>query len=78
MALHEQLEELFREIFADDGLVLSDETSAEDIAGWDSIAHINLMCSIEQRFAVQFTGNELAEMKNIGELKKFLDQKRGR
>jgi acyl carrier protein len=75
MALHEQLEELFREIFNDDALVLSDETTAADIAGWDSVAHINLMCSIEQRFAVQFTGNELAEMNNIGELKKFLSQK---
>jgi acyl carrier protein len=72
MALHEQLEELFREVFNDDGLMLTDDMSAHDIAGWDSVTHINLMFSIEQAFGVQFTGNELAEFKNIGELKRFL------
>ncbi|HSF24261.1 MAG TPA: acyl carrier protein [Blastocatellia bacterium] len=51
---------------------MTDETTAPDIRGWDSVAHINLMFSIEQAFGVQFTGNELAEFKNIGELKVFL------
>jgi acyl carrier protein len=72
MTLHERLEELFREVFNDDELVLTDETTAADISGWDSVAHINLMFSIEQTFGVQFTGNQLAEFKSIGELKKFL------
>jgi acyl carrier protein len=75
MTLRERLEELFREVFGDDGIILTDETTAHDISGWDSVAHINLMCSIEQRFGVQFTGNELAELKNISELKKFLTNK---
>jgi acyl carrier protein len=51
---------------------LTDETTGPDIRGWDSAAHINLMFSIEQAFGVRFTGNELAEFKNIGELKVFL------
>jgi acyl carrier protein len=72
MDCHEQLVELFREVFQDDDLVLTDETTARDIPGWDSVAHINLMFSIEQSFGVRFNGNELAEFKNIGELKRFL------
>lgn len=75
MDLHEQLEELFREVLNDDNLMLTEATTATDIAGWDSVAHINLMCTIEQRFGIQFTGNQLAEMKNIGELKRFLSSK---
>jgi len=75
MTLNDQLEELFREVFGDDDIVLTDETTAHDIAGWDSVAHINLMCSIEQRFGVQFTGNELAELQNIGALKQLLADK---
>jgi len=75
MGLHERLEELFREVFNDDALVLSDETTPVEVPGWDSFAHINLMCSIEERFGIQFTGNELAEMNNIGELKKCIAAK---
>jgi acyl carrier protein len=53
-------------------LTLTNEMTAPDIEGWDSVAHINLMFGIEQAFGVRFKGNELAEMKNIGELKQFL------
>jgi len=76
MDCHEQLVEVFREVFHDDDLVLTDETTARDIPAWDSVAHINLMFSIEQAFGVMFNGNELAEFKNIGELKRFLYTKR--
>jgi len=78
MEVHEQLEGLFRDVFDDEKLVLTDETTARDIPKWDSLAHINLMFSIEQTFGVRFKGNELAEMKNIGELKSFLCNSRGR
>lgn len=78
MELHERLEEVFREVFDDDTLVLTDETTSHDIGGWDSVVHINLMFSIEQAFGVQFNGNELAELENIGELKQFLANKERR
>ena len=72
MNLQKRLEEVFHEVFDDDDLVLTDETTASDIPAWDSVAHINLMFSIEQAFGVRFSGNELAQFKNIGELKTFL------
>ena len=70
--LHERLEEVFRDVLGDDEIVITDETTAADIPGWDSVAHINLMCSIEEVFGVQFSGNQLAEFQNVGELKQFL------
>jgi len=72
MNLQKRLEEVFHEVFDDDDLVLTDEMTASDIPAWDSVAHINLMFSIEQAFGVRFNGNELAQFKNIGELKSFL------
>jgi acyl carrier protein len=72
MTLQKRLEEVFQEVFDDDALVLTDETTARDIPSWDSVTHINLMFSIEQAFGVHFSGNELAQFKNIGELKVFL------
>ena len=72
MGLQERLEEVFRQVFDDEQLTLRDEMTAYDIAGWDSVVHINLMFGIEQAFGIRFSGNELAEMKNIGELKQYL------
>jgi acyl carrier protein len=75
MELHERLVEVFRQVFDDDNLTLTDETTADDISEWDSVAHINLMFTIEQEFGVRFNGNELAELKNIGTLKTYLRDK---
>ncbi len=75
MSIHQQLEQVFRDVFNDDSLVLRDQMTSLDIAGWDSMAHINLMFSLEAAFGIQFKGNELAEFKDIGELEKYLEQK---
>jgi len=48
--------------------------TSRDIEGWDSLAHINLMFSIESEFGTQFVGNQLAELSNIGELKALLER----
>ncbi len=74
---HQRLEDLFQTVFNDDSLTLRDDMTATEVPGWDSVAHINLMFSIEQTFGVQFQGNELAEFANIGELKAYLARKAG-
>jgi acyl carrier protein len=75
MTLHQRLEAVFRSVFNDDDLVLRDEMTAADVPGWDSVEHINLMFSLEDEFGVQFVGNELAELEDIGALKRFLEQR---
>ena len=75
MDLHNRLEEVFRQVFDNDELVLRDQMIAADIEGWDSVAHINLMFGIEQAFGIRFKGYELADMNNIRELKECLASK---
>jgi acyl carrier protein len=75
VTFHQQLEALFRQAFHDDDLTLTDDTSAAGVAGWDSVAHINLIFSIEQTFGVEFAGNELGAFRNIRELKQLLVRK---
>lgn len=75
--VHQQLEDVFQNVFNDDTLELRDEMTAEQIDAWDSVAHINLMFAIEERFGIQFAGNELAEFENIGALKQYLAAKTG-
>jgi acyl carrier protein len=72
MDINQRLERVFKDAFNDEALVLRDEMTSQDIPGWDSVHHINLMFAIESSFGMQFIGNELAELKNVGELKALL------
>jgi acyl carrier protein len=71
--MHDQLQQVFRDVFGNDAIVLTDETTADDIAEWDSLGHVNLMFAIEETFGVLFRGNQLAEFENVGELERFLE-----
>ena len=36
--IHERLEEIARNVFDDDSLILTDSTNATTVPGWDSLA----------------------------------------
>jgi acyl carrier protein len=73
----QQLLPVFREVFDDDSLVLTVGTTAQDVDGWDSLNHIQLMVSIEKAFGVRFSADEAAHMANIGDLAQLILHKRG-
>ena len=64
----EALTPIFREVFDDDSIELSDELTAADVDGWDSVEHFNLISEIESTFKMRFKMKEVSGMKNVGEL----------
>ena len=48
----DRLEEVFRDVFDDDGIVLYEDTTADDIDDWDSIEHITLIAAVEKEFGM--------------------------
>jgi acyl carrier protein len=74
-----ELQDVFREVFDDDKIVLGETMSAADIDGWDSMMHINLIVAIEKRFSVRFAAAEISKTKgddqNIGSLVTMLESK---
>jgi acyl carrier protein len=70
-----KLEPLFRDILDNSRLNLTRESNASNVAGWDSLAHINLISAIEQQFWVSFTLGELQELKNVGEMIDLMERK---
>lgn len=62
------LTDIFRAVFDDDRLAITEATTAEDVDGWDSMENVNLMVQAEKRFGVKFGVEEIAGMKNVGDL----------
>ncbi len=77
--LREQVQDVFREVFEDPALVLNDRMTAEDVDGWDSLAHINLIVAIEKRLGVRFATAEISRLKddgaNVGSLVELVARK---
>ena len=63
-----RLTDIFRDVFDDDMLVISDKTTAADIEDWDSLEHINLVGAVESEFGLRFKMREVSGMKNVGEM----------
>lgn len=63
-----RLNEVFRDVFDDDSIVVTDTTTADDIEEWDSLEHINLIAAVEQEFGMKFNMGQVVSMKNVGEM----------
>jgi acyl carrier protein len=70
-----KLTEVFRDVFADDSLVLSRKVTAMDIKGWDSLAHITLMLSVQRAFHIRLSALETSQLQNVGALIDLLHAK---
>ncbi len=66
--VRKRLTEVFRDVFDDDSIVLTDNTTANDIEAWDSLEHISLISAVEKEFRMRFTMKEVSGMKNVGEM----------
>ena len=63
-----KLQPIFRDVFDDQSIFVRRDSSAETVRGWDSLAHLNIIMSIEQQFGIRFALGELQSMKNVGDL----------
>ncbi len=59
---------IFQNVFSDPQLSVTTDTSASDIAEWDSLAQITLLMSMEQTFEIQFSLDEVEDLQNVGEI----------
>ena len=66
--VYEKIHPIFREYFENDDLVLQDSTTAADVDGWDSLAHISLVVAIEKELGIQLGVKHSTRLKNVGEL----------
>lgn len=70
-----RLTEVFRRVFRRPDLQIQAGTSAWDVPGWDSIAHLQLILGIEKEFAIEFEIREIAGIESAGQLAECIARK---
>ncbi len=70
--IYAALNEVFRDVFDDDSIVVGPKTTANDIEDWDSLEHITLISAVEKRFKMKFKMGEISSMKNVGEMAQII------
>lgn len=63
-----KVQEIFREVLDDNSIELSEDTTSEEIAEWDSLNHIQIVVAIEKNFKISLPSTEMRSLRNIGEI----------
>lgn len=71
----EKLTAVFQEVFSDSSLVLNDDMTANDVEKWDSLTHMLMISTVEERFGVKFKLKELNKLKKVGDIVSVLEEK---
>ena len=69
------LTDIFREVFDDENITISDNTSTADIPDWDSLGHITLIATIESEFDIKFSVDEVVDTQSVGGIISLLQEK---
>ena len=72
--IYARLNEVFRDVFDNQDIIVSESTTAKDIEGWDSLTHISLLSAIEDEFGMEFSMGEAVKMKNVGDMVAIIER----
>lgn len=64
----EQVSNVFADTLDEDNITLSESSTADDVEGWDSLTHVQLVVAAERKFKIRFTAKEIQSWKNVGEM----------
>lgn len=73
--IQSKLTDVIRDFFDLPQLEISESTTAEQVEGWDSIAHVGLIVAVEKAFAVRFTTKEVKSLRTVGDLIDLLERR---
>ena len=73
-SIFDAVQQIFRDNFDDEELVITPETCADDIEDWDSLEQINLLTAIEKKFNIKFKLADVRNLKNVGDLLALIER----
>lgn len=70
----QRLTKILGQVVGNDQLVLNEKTTADEVTGWDSFNHINLIMGVEMEFGIRFNVAELENLKNVGDFVSLIEK----
>ncbi len=70
-----KVREAFKVAFDIDPQLVTMETKAEDVPGWDSVGHLSLGASLEEVFGISLDVDDLMEMESVREIVRIITTK---
>lgn len=70
----EQINLIFKNVFENDNLVITEITSASDIEEWDSLTHVMLISAVEKHFNIRLKFGDIIKFKNVGDMVDLLER----
>ena len=67
--------EIFIDVFDDNSPIIKEDTNADDIEDWDSLANINLVVAMEKEFNLKFNINDIEKLNNVGDMIDLIKKK---
>ena len=68
----EKVLNIFKDVFADDTLMINSNSNSNNVIGWDSLNHIYLIVAIEKEFNLKFTTELIMSWENVGAMVKHI------
>ena len=75
MNIFETVQSIIRDVIDDNSLVLSMDTTSDEIVGWDSLVQINIVAIIESEFHIKFDLNEITKLRSIRNIVDMIERK---
>ena len=77
MSVLDQVQSIFQDVFEDDELEVTIETTAADVEEWDSLMHVTLILEIESAFQIRFSSGDVANLQSVGDLCALIERSKG-
>jgi acyl carrier protein len=74
-AVYSELTRIFHEVLGDEALVLRPELKAADVAGWDSLKHVEILIAVQERFGLKLSSREIDQLNCVGDLAAIIRRK---
>ncbi|KAJ52003.1 acyl carrier protein [Clostridium tetanomorphum] len=69
----DKLNKILRDVFnIKDDCYTKDELGPDEIEGWDSLAHVDLVTNLEEQFEISLDVIDISRMYTIGDIKNIL------
>jgi acyl carrier protein len=73
--IYTQLNTIFREVLQAKDLQLTDDMTQGSVRGWDSINQIQIVLTVEEKFKIELSNDEILRLKTVGDIARIVGQK---